>query len=134
MEFQKEELNNILNIFQQESAEIIASMDDKLLLLERDNNPDIAIQLFRDAHSLKGSARMLGFNHIQNIAHKIEDVIDLIKEKKVKIASEITDAISECLELILVSINKTVEAKSEYISSDTYFYLNNLKTITQKHL
>ena len=38
MEFQKEELNNILNIFQQESAEIIASMDDKLLLLERDNN------------------------------------------------------------------------------------------------
>ena len=134
MEFQKEELNNILNIFQQESAEIIASMDDKLLLLERDNNPDIAIQLFRDAHSLKGSARMLGFNHIQNIAHKIEDVIDLIKEKKLKIESEITDAISECLELILVSINKTVEAKSEYISSDTDFYLNKLKTITQKHL
>ena len=33
MEFQQEELNEILNIFQQESSEIIASMDSKLLLL-----------------------------------------------------------------------------------------------------
>ena len=36
MEFQKEELNEILNIFQQESMEIIASMDGKLLMLEQD--------------------------------------------------------------------------------------------------
>ena len=33
MEFQKDELNEILNIFQQESAEIISSMDEKLLIL-----------------------------------------------------------------------------------------------------
>ena len=38
MEFQKEELEEILNIFQQESSEIISSMDDKLLKLE--NNPN----------------------------------------------------------------------------------------------
>ena len=65
MEFQKEELDEILNIFQQESAEIISSMDGKLLMLEKGGfNYDIAIQLFRDAHSLKGSARMLGFEEI----------------------------------------------------------------------
>ena len=36
MEFQKEELDEILNIFQQESSEIIASMDNKLLILEQE--------------------------------------------------------------------------------------------------
>ena len=53
MEFQKDELNEILNIFQQESAEIISSMDEKLLLLEKNGyNEELAMHLFRDAHSL----------------------------------------------------------------------------------
>ena len=79
MEFQKEELNEILNIFQQESMEIISSMDEKLLTLGKDpSNLELAMHLFRDAHSLKGSARMLGFEDIQNLAHKIEDIINLV--------------------------------------------------------
>ena len=40
MEFQKDELNEILNIFQQESAEIISSMDEKLLSLQKEENYD----------------------------------------------------------------------------------------------
>ena len=44
------------------------------MLEKKPNDIDVAMHLFRDAHSLKGSARMLGFNGIQNIAHKIEDV------------------------------------------------------------
>ena len=134
MEFQQEELNEILNIFQQESSEIIASMDSKLLLLERGNNPDLAIQLFRDAHSLKGSARMLGFNHIQNIAHKIEDIISLIKENKIKITSDITEVISECLGFIMMLINNTVSQKEEYISPEENSYLQKLENATKKAL
>lgn len=135
MEFQKEELNEILNIFQQESAEIISSMDGKLLLLEQgEYNSDIAIQLFRDAHSLKGSARMLGFNHIQNIAHKIEDVISLIKENKIKATSNITQVISDCLEFVMVLINKTVEIKQEFVSPDTELYIEKLETASKEAL
>ena len=40
MEFQKDELNEILNIFQQESAEIISAMDEKLLRLEKEEKDD----------------------------------------------------------------------------------------------
>ncbi len=130
MEFQKEELNEILNIFQQESMEIISSMDGKLLMLEKDNsNTEIAMQLFRDAHSLKGSARMLGFEDIQNIAHKIEDIISLIKENKLIITSNITDTISECLEFISSLINKTVNQKEEYKSPETQNYIQKLENI-----
>ena len=118
MGFQKDELEEIFNIFQQESAEIIASMDEKLLKLENEgSSKDLAMHLFRDAHSLKGSARMLGFEDIQNIAHKIEDIISLIKEDKLNITSKITDTISECLGFILMLINKTVEKKEEFKSS-----------------
>ncbi len=133
MEFQKDELNEILNIFQQESSEIIASMDEKLLKLEKDStDKDLAMHLFRDAHSLKGSARMLGFEEIQNIAHKIEDIISLIREDKLKITSKITDTISECLDFILMLINKTVAQKEEYKSSEYQLYIEKLENISKE--
>jgi len=134
MEFQKDELNEILNIFQQESSEIIASMDEKLLRLEKDStDKDLAMHLFRDAHSLKGSARMLGFEEIQNIAHKIEDIISLIREDKLEITSKITDTISECLDFILMLINKTVAQKEEYKSPEYQLYIEKLKIYQKKN-
>ncbi len=134
MEFQKEELNEILNIFQQESMEIISSMDGKLLMLEKDGaNNEIAMQLFRDAHSLKGSARMLGFEDIQNLAHKIEDIISLVKEEKLTMTSNIADTISECLEFISSLINKTVSQKEEYKSPEIQIYIEKLQTIINNY-
>ncbi len=133
MEFQKDELNEILNIFQQESAEIISSMDKKLLLLEQEpNNSEIAMQLFRDAHSLKGSARMLGFETMQDILHKIEDVIGLVKENKLLMTPNIADFISECLEFVSNLINKTVENKEEYIDPKSEEYIKKLIDIANK--
>lgn len=134
MEFQKEELDEILNIFQQESSEIISSMDSKLLALEKDGkNPDLAIQLFRDAHSLKGSARMLGFEKIQDIAHKIEDVISLVREDKLQINSEIADTISQTLDFISMLINKTVENKEEYAPEEIKTYIERLVNIANNY-
>lgn len=130
MEFQQDELNEILNIFQQESSEIISSMDDKLLVLEHDNkNKELAMQLFRDAHSLKGSARMLGFEDIQNLAHKIEDVISLVREDKLIITVEIADTISNCLDFILDLINKTVAQKEEFKDPEINNYILKLEKI-----
>lgn len=134
MEFQKEELDEILNIFQQESTEIIASMDDKLLALEQNGkNPELAMQLFRDAHSLKGSARMLGFEKIQDIAHKIEDIISLVREDKLSITPNIADTISQTLEFISMLISKTVENKQEYVTPEIDTYVEKLVNIANSY-
>lgn len=130
MEFLQEELDEILNIFQQESGEILQSMDKKLLVLEKKpKNLDIAMQLFRDAHSLKGSARMLGFDGIQNIAHKIEDILGLVKEEKLVPDSYITDTISSALSFISMLIEKTIEQKSEYKTDEVNIYIDKLVKI-----
>ncbi len=132
MEFLQEELDEILNIFQQESGEILQSMDKKLLVLEKKpKNLDIAMQLFRDAHSLKGSARMLGFNGIQNIAHKIEDILGLVKEEKLVPDSYITDTISSALSFISTLIEKTLEQRSEYKTDEVNIYIDKLVKIAE---
>ncbi|HIQ89481.1 TPA: hybrid sensor histidine kinase/response regulator [Candidatus Galligastranaerophilus faecipullorum] len=130
MDFLDDELDEILNIFQQEGGEILQSMDKNLFALEKDpKNHDILIRLARDAHSLKGSARMLGFESIQTIAHKIEDILGFIKDGKIESAGEITDTISEALSHIQVLINKTVEQKSEYKTPDTQNFVEKLEKI-----
>ena len=120
MEFSETELNEILNIFKYEGLEIADSMDNNLLELEKQpKNQDLILQLFRDAHSLKGSSRMLGFSSMQTLMHKIEDLIGLFKERKIFPHSEILEIISKTLEYVKLSIEKTVEMKTEY-SDDNY--------------
>ena len=134
MDFLDDELDEILNIFQQEGGEILQSMDKSLFALEKDpKNPDIIIQLARDAHSLKGSARMLGFGGIQSVAHKVEDVLGLIRDGKLDSNSEIIDAISESLGHIQLLINKTVEQKKEYETSQTNDFIEKLDKISSNN-
>ncbi len=131
MDFLDDELDEILNIFQQEGGEILQSMDKSLFALEKDpKNQDILIQLARDAHSLKGSARMLGFESIQKIAHKIEDILGYLRDGKIQTTSEIIDLISGGLSHIQVLINKTVEQKQEYKTPDTQDYIEKLEKIS----
>ena len=133
MEFLQEEFDEILNIFQQEGGEILQSMDKNLLILEKKpNNIDVAMQLFRDAHSLKGSARMLGFNSIQNIAHKIEDILGLVKEEKLIPTSYITDTISNALSCVSMLIEKTIEQKAEYTTDEVNIHIKKLEQITEE--
>lgn len=133
MDFLDEELEEILNIFQQESSEILETMDKNLLIMEKDpKHPEAILHLFRNAHSLKGSARMLNFTNIQNVAHKIEDVLGLIKEKKMDLTPEIAETISEALECISEMISKTVEQKREFVSPKVSFHLQNLENIVNR--
>ena len=127
MDFQPEEFNEILNIFRNETDEIVQKLNNNLLQLETDpENKDLLVYLFRDAHSLKGAARMIGFNNIQRLAHKTEDVLGLAKENKIIINHEIIDALYKALDLMSELIQTSVKIKKEYY---TYFILKIKSTL-----
>lgn len=114
MDFQDEELKELLNIFRAESEEIIGRMNDSLLNLEKSpSNKDLIALLFRDAHSLKGAARMIGFECTQNLAHKIEDILGLAKENQLKLSSEIADVMYKSVDLISKIVSQSVDSGVE---------------------
>lgn len=130
MEFSQEEFDEILNIFSDESNEIIHRLNNNILALEKNpQNKDVIIELFRDAHSLKGAARMIGFNDIQAIAHKIEDILGLAKENKLNINSEVTDTIYKSIDFINMSIELSVKAKKEVKLNDYVKFITSLDKI-----
>jgi two-component system chemotaxis sensor kinase CheA len=66
----------LLDTFRDETSERLDRIVQTLLAIEtRGNDPELISTLFRDAHSIKGNAGMLGFGEAQEIAHAMEDII-----------------------------------------------------------
>ena len=63
-------------LFRAEAEEHLQLLDAGLLRLEKDaGNPNTIEAIFRSAHSLKGTARMMAADEIQNLAHVFEDAL-----------------------------------------------------------
>ena len=66
----------MFSIFQSESEELIEQLLNNLFSLEETPaNKDLISTIYRELHSLKGAVRMVGFNNIQSIFHKISTSI-----------------------------------------------------------
>ncbi len=74
--------DELVAIFRQEADERLGHMADLLLACEGGSGDRAVVDgLFRDAHSIKGAAGMIGFGEVQRIAHAIEDVMEGARER-----------------------------------------------------
>ena len=70
-----------LDIFLKEAEEHLTALQKGLLVLEKEpGNTDLIHGLLRNAHTLKGSARMLGYDSISSIGHRMEDLLKDVEE------------------------------------------------------
>ncbi|HVU76780.1 MAG TPA: response regulator [Gaiellaceae bacterium] len=70
-----------LALFRDEANGRLDNMVDALLALEAGRaGPEAVEALFRDAHTIKGGAGMLGLAEMQTLAHAVEDVLDGARE------------------------------------------------------
>jgi two-component system, chemotaxis family, sensor kinase CheA len=70
-----------LDIFRDEANERLDQMVNTLLALEAGTaDADAIDSLFRDAHTIKGGAGMVGLDEVRDLAHAVEDVLAGIRE------------------------------------------------------
>ncbi len=78
--------------FRAEVEERLASLCEGLLRLEGHPSPrQLVAALFRDAHTVKGSARMLGLDQVVDVAHRAEDLLGAVKEGRLTVRRDIVD-------------------------------------------
>jgi two-component system, chemotaxis family, sensor kinase CheA len=71
----------LIDIFHDEAAQRLDRMDAVLLAIESGEADAEAVNsLFRDAHTIKGAAGMLGLDDVRTLAHAAEDVLALARE------------------------------------------------------
>ena len=133
MQYNPEELDEILNIFKAESEEIIQELNDGFLLLENNSEDKTPLKkLLQLVHSLKGASRMLGFNSIQDLAHKLEDILSSWKTEGTKIDKNSFQVIYEVCDLLNELIIKSVAEKSNYSDKNVMIFLNKLDNFIEK--
>lgn len=95
------DLSNYLEMFIEESKDHLQAINDELLKLEADpNNTAIINEIFRSAHTLKGMAGSMGFDDLASLTHEMENVLDLLRNSKLVITTEIMDVIFKCVDFI----------------------------------
>jgi two-component system, chemotaxis family, sensor kinase CheA len=91
--FNREEF---ISYFRDEAEELLQQIDADLLKLEEfvqagGGDPEIVNSLFRALHTVKGSAGMLGFTDVQGLAHKLENLCDLLRKDRMPLSESVLD-------------------------------------------
>jgi chemotaxis protein histidine kinase CheA len=82
----------LLATFRAEVEERLASLQSGLLALETHASPrQVVTLLFRDAHTVKGSARMLGLEGVLHVAHNMEDLLGALRDGRFEVRKNHVD-------------------------------------------
>jgi chemotaxis protein histidine kinase CheA len=80
----------LLATFRAEVEERVASLSAGLLQLETHPSPrQVVTGLFRDAHTIKGSARMLGLAGVLAVAHRCEDLLGAMRDGRLPVRPDV---------------------------------------------
>ncbi len=91
--------------FFDEAADHLAVVEEGLLALEqRPDDRDLLNKIFRSAHSIKGGSGMFGFNAVAQFTHKMETLLDLLRNGQKAVSPAIADLLlksTDCLKTLL---------------------------------
>ncbi|MGB3222101.1 MAG: chemotaxis protein CheW [Desulforhopalus sp.] len=88
--------DEILQGFIEESLEHLADIENDLLAVEEGGaniDEDLVNKVFRAAHSIKGGAGFMGLTTIQDLSHAAENVLGMIRSKKLIPTPEIINVL-----------------------------------------
>ena len=88
------DVSQYLEIFIDETKEHLQSLNEQLLILEKEpDNEDTINEIFRAAHSLKGMAGTMGYKRMQQLTHDMENVFSEIRNGKMNVTSRVSGCI-----------------------------------------
>ena len=91
--------------FFEEAAEHLAVVEEGLLALEQHpEDLDLLNKIFRSAHSIKGTSGMFGFNAVAQFTHKMETLLDLLRNGQKAVTPAIADLLlrsTDCLKTLI---------------------------------
>ena len=112
-----------LSVFIDETKEAIQNMNDILLKLEQDMEDMEAInELFRILHTLKGMAGTMEFNTMMTLCHRMENLLDEVRNGRMKLTEDIIDRLfkgADILEQMLSSIEEGESDELEEVDVDS---------------
>ncbi|KRM05975.1 chemotaxis protein CheA [Liquorilactobacillus ghanensis DSM 18630] len=119
------------DLFFEESEDNLQQLNDNVLELEKEpDNIDLINEIFRAAHTLKGSSATMGYEVMTKLTHRMEDIFDLFKSGKLKVNGDHISLIFKCLDRLSQLLDDLRDEKdlSEDQIKDLIDELNKVET------
>jgi two-component system chemotaxis sensor kinase CheA len=89
--------------FASEAEELLEALSSGIVELESQGEnvrPELVNKIFREVHSLKGLAGMLGFTDISELSHNLEDMLDRLRMGKIPINRQLIDVLFDAVDTL----------------------------------
>ncbi|MDE3118647.1 MAG: chemotaxis protein CheA [Nitrospirota bacterium] len=106
------DLDPAVQTFAAESRELLGNMEEALLRLEADSGEKDDINaVFRAAHTIKGSAGLFGFDGIVSFTHKVEHLLDRLRDGAMGLDADCVALLLACCDHIGALIEDAVSGR-----------------------
>ena len=104
--------SELIGIFLEEAYDLINSTGSALHTWSEDsNNRDVAAELQRDVHTLKGGARMAGVDAIGDLTHVLEDLFEKVAEGQLDASNDMNDLLFACHDRLAQMVEQVATQK-----------------------
>ncbi len=108
------DVSQYLEIFIEETKEHLQTLNEQLLVLEKEpDNSETINEIFRAAHSLKGMAGTMGYKRMQRLTHDMENVFSEVRSNKINVSAELIDIVFQCLDALEEYLDNIVNNSDE---------------------
>lgn len=126
------DVSQYLAIFIDETKEHLQSLNEQLLVLEKEpDNEDTINEIFRAAHSLKGMAGTMGYKKMQRLTHDMENVFSEIRNNRMTVKAELVDVLFRGLDALEKYLDNIITLGEEG-SDDNEPIINDLNRILRE--
>lgn len=95
------DMSDFKELYASESREHLDLLNDALLTLENNpNDMEMINEAFRAAHTLKGMAGTMGFDNVSELAHAMENVMDLIRDETLAVNTEVINLLFKAVDML----------------------------------
>lgn len=115
-----EQDDELLEIFLEESREHLDGIEEDLLAIEEGGaeiDDDLVNKVFRAAHSVKGAAGFFGLDNVKELAHAMENLLGLVRNRELVPTKEIVGHLLEASDELVGMLNNIGEVATIDISS-----------------
>ncbi|MFL5346833.1 MAG: chemotaxis protein CheW [Hyalangium sp.] len=105
------DMSRYLGLFVTEASEHLEALGRDLVQLEKEGGASAVDSMFRHAHSVKGMASSMGFEPIATLAHRVEDLVDAVRQDSSRLNRELVDLLLSATDTLLAQVRSVAENK-----------------------
>ncbi len=119
----QQDIDELTEVFVEESQEIVESFDRDVLELEKhigNAAPDQELinNIFRYIHTLKGNSGLAGADKLRDLAHKMESLLDKLRKGKMTLTAAMVDVLFEGIDRIKSILQEVISGSDQGIVVD----------------